>query len=125
MALAKVSVDTEGGIFEDTRPMVDRTLIRALDAVGEAGVKMVRQRLDKVLKRPTGRYRARVDFTVRSDTLAELHDSGVIYGPWLEVGRRGTRFKGYSTFRKVAQDLEGDADTLATPAVDQLAKELS
>jgi hypothetical protein len=41
--------------------------------------------------------------------MVELHDSGVVYGPWLEgVGRRNkvSRFKGYSSFRKSLQDLE-------------------
>jgi len=30
-----------------------------------------------------------------------ITDGGMVYGPWLESGRGGTRFRGYATFRKV------------------------
>ena len=57
-----------------------------------------------------------------------VHDSGLVYGPWLEgVGSRNapvTRFKGYSMFRKVAQQLERKAPDMVKPQTRRMAKEL-
>jgi hypothetical protein len=43
----------------------------------------------------------------------DVHDSNIIYGPWLEgTGSRNapkTRFKGYSIFRRTAQQMQRQA----------------
>lgn len=73
--------------------------------------KRVKARLSSVLKHPTGYYRSRIVAT-RLQGNRGVSDSGVIYGPWLEgTGSRNktTRFKGYSTFRMVRQQLDADS----------------
>jgi len=104
-------------------PLFDGRADRALDAyrqaaqeeVGRQGVDDVHAVLDSVLQRPTGRYERGIRTTRQRDDLS-INDSGIVYGPWLEgVGSRNrtTRFKGYFTFRKVAQQLQGKAGQIA------------
>lgn len=55
-------------------------------------------------------------------------DGGVIYGPWLEgTGSRNrtTRFKGYASLRRAAQDMEGRADIIAEHNVAQFCAEMN
>ena len=75
----------------------------------------VDRRLNQVLRTQTPYYRTRIS-VVRSGGDWEVNDGGVIYGPWLEgTGSRNrtTRFKGYWTFRYVAQLVRGRADRIA------------
>ena len=86
----------------------------------------VRQRLDIVLRNPTGYYRSRINSDVTA-TQGLVHDSNVIYGPWLEgVGSRNarTRFKGYSTFRKITQRVNEDIESIVRTDVNRLATRL-
>ena len=66
----------------------------------------VHDRLRQVLKHPTGNYERHIQ-TRKEGGHHDVDDSNIIYGPWLEgTGSRNapnTRFKGYATFRKVAQ----------------------
>jgi hypothetical protein len=55
-------------------------------------------------------------------------DSGVIYGPWLEgTGSRNrtTRFKGYATFRKAAQELDRRAFRIAAAMLDRYVRRMN
>ena len=116
-------VDASGTLVEGgAEAVVSKEMLRALETIGEEGTKMIRVRLDKVLQNPTGHYRSRIDYTIRSDEMVEIHDSGVIYGPWLENGRSGTRFRGYSTFRRTMQEIEGEAKAEAESAAKRMAK---
>jgi hypothetical protein len=65
--------------------------------------RMVKARLNVVLKNPTGFYKSNIAAEPIGSRW-QVHDNGVVYGPWLESGknRRRTRFRGYLTFRKVA-----------------------
>lgn len=87
----------------------------AAESVAEVGENDVQRELRVVLRNPTGYYQSRI-VTDRATTGNRIHDSGVVYGPWLEgTGSRNktTRFKGYSTFRRVAQVLELKAGEIA------------
>lgn len=106
--------------------ITDGTLARAMpetaqrinDQVGATGVQMVQERLDRVLRNPTGRYRASIHVTHEGDR-SRIVD-GTIYGGWLEgVSRRNrtTRFKGYRTFRLVAQELRREAARISVAEV--------
>lgn len=56
----------------------------------------------------TGEYSRGIHALV-TNALIEITDNGAIYGPWLEgesSRNESTRFKGYSTFRRVTQWLE-------------------
>jgi hypothetical protein len=63
----------------------------------------------------TGNYRRNVHgevrsyFFMRQQSFGRIHDSGVVYGPWLEgTSRRNntTRFKGYRSFRNTKSWLD-------------------
>ena len=58
--------------------------------------------------RQSGHYRSNIHGETPSSLHGRIHDSNVVYGPWLEgVGSRNdtTRFKGYAIFRNVKQGL--------------------
>jgi hypothetical protein len=94
--------------------------------VGQVGEQMVRARLDAVLQNPTGYYESQITSEPDGGDI-EITDGGVVYGPWLEgTGSRNrtTRFKGYATFRRVAQALDqraqGIAEKVAEPWVGRM-----
>lgn len=107
--------------------IVNDFLTEATYAVGQQGVIDVRSQLHGVLKHPTGRYESTINAT-RSQFSSTVNDRGIIYGPWLEgTGSRNktTRFKGYATFRKVAQALQRKVPSIIEPALQRLLGRLS
>lgn len=86
----------------------------------------VHKELHRVLKHPTGYYESRV----RAEPFASrwrVHDSRVVYGPWLEgTGSRNrtTRFKGYHHWRKVKALMERDAPRLVREMLPRLMRRL-
>lgn len=126
----ETTVTVTGPLFDGT---ADQVLANAVEAgsvaLAQAGVDAVHSRLRSVLRRPTGRYESRVVADVSTPTNPRITDGGIVYGPWLEgTSGRNTRsrFRGYRTFRLVAQDLEGKAAAIAGPViVDRAVKGLS
>lgn len=84
------------------------------------GARMVRDRLNVVLKVQTPHYRTRIRSMPDSPN-RKITDQGVIYGPWLEgIGSRNapvTRFRGYHTFKFVSLQLNGRAQGIAEQIV--------
>lgn len=125
----EVTVSAHGAIFDGMASVeVARFLNRAVDEVTQVGVNDVHARLGEVLRHPTGYYESHIrSSSVGSDRV--INDSGVIYGPWLEgTGSRNfprTRFKGYSTFRIVKQELQGKIPEIVRPLLDELSGELN
>lgn len=79
--------------------------------VADEGAKLIRNRLNTVLRHQTGFYRSHIQG--EGDRIT---DNGVVYGPWLEgVGSRNrtTRFKGYFTFRRTTQAIEARSGEIA------------
>lgn len=120
---------TVAASVEFTGPLFDGSLDEALDkASDDVGVELaaeaanrVRDRLGQVLRHPTGRYQSSIG-VVADSVGARVSDGGVIYGSWLEgTSSRNdrSRFKGYATFRRVAQELDGDVVALAEPIVER------
>lgn len=85
-------------------------------AVAEHGEKLVKARLNQVLRKQTPYYRTRITVE-RGRGGYVVTDQGVIYGPWLEgTGSRNhpvTRFRGYQTFRRVKPIVDRDANRIA------------
>lgn len=108
-----------------TGPWTDRRAARALHDYSDAveyqvavkGEQMVQQRLRQVLRHPTGYYQSRISVDRTSGGRYQVHDGGVIYGPWLEgTGSRNspvTRFPGYFTFRRTKALLDRQAQGIA------------
>jgi hypothetical protein len=52
-----------------------------------------------------GNYRRNI-FTRHQGLTAVINDNNVKYGPWLESGKVGTRFRGYGQYRATATVLQ-------------------
>lgn len=111
-----IRVTKSGPIFDGRAAQAARAFAdESEERIADEGVNMVRTQLSHVLKHPTGYYASRVQ-TDRAMGDRTVMDSGVVYGPWLEgTGSRNdtTRFKGYATFRKVTQRLQGQSGRIA------------
>jgi hypothetical protein len=84
--------------------IVDAMMVSAVAEVADYAKYEVLTQLGKVLVNPTGYYESQIADTPVTPFLHRIHDSGVVYGPWLEgISSRNqtTRFKGYHTFRIV------------------------
>lgn len=116
------TISTKGPFFDDSgRSRTVGNLTQAIEEeLGQRGVNLVVGELGHVLKNPTGFYQRHI-VTDRSKSVRTVNDSGVVYGPWLEgVGSRNntSRFKGYATFRRMVQRLNGEAvDAAQAPLV--------
>lgn len=121
-------ITTSGPLFDGSADRIVKRNTREMDrTLGDEGVRRVHDRLHQVLRHPTGYYESRVVSTLRSDG-ADVTDSRVVYGPWLEgVGSRNqtTRFKGYFTFRLVASELDHAALDVVEPIVHKMVRELN
>lgn len=72
----------------------------------------------------TGHYQRSINGEVVGSMHGIISDSNVVYGPWLEGGGRGTRFKGYAMFRNAFQQLERIKEDILKKRVAQLVKGL-
>lgn len=114
------STSYTGPLFDGRAAQISADLVTQIETdVAQAGVNTVKQQLGQVLQHPTGHYESQI-MVDRSSTDSTVTDNNVIYGPWLEgtdSRNQTTRFKGYGTFRKVAQQLSSQATALANKAV--------
>lgn len=105
-----------GPVFDGAASRVLRSYQDAAEAaIADQGVNDVRAELGRVLEHPTGYYQAHIQ-TDRARGDMAVTDGGVVYGPWLEgtsSRNKSTRFKGYRTFRRVRQRLQGKAPAVA------------
>lgn len=115
-----MTVNFSGPLFDARRAVVlDRMCDGIERDVAQRGVNLVHTRLGQVLRHPTGRYESRIVSSNRADSRV-VSDSNIVYGPWLEgVGSRNatTRFKGYHTFRLVAQAVDRESAGIADDVV--------
>ncbi|MEX0946323.1 MAG: hypothetical protein WD064_03035, partial [Acidimicrobiia bacterium] len=82
-------------------------------------------RPDQVRATPPAYYRARTTLGKCSRDRADAHDSNVIYGPVLERGRRGSRFRGYHTFRLATAEVQQKVDRFVAGEIGELVRRLS
>ena len=113
----------DGRAREDFRQAIEEIK----DQVAQEGENLVHVRLGSVLKHPTGRYEGSIAIDRQADDRVIVGDN-VIYGAWLEgIGSRNapvTRFRGYSTFRLVTQDLNDHvALEIAQRVIDKATEE--
>lgn len=112
-----VEVTMKGPLFDGSATRImDDFVEDASREIAEAGVNAVQDRLGQVLKDDTGRYRGKVTTDRASAEGWNITDGGVVYGPWLEgtsSRNKTTRFKGYQTFRRTRQWLDGRATKIA------------
>jgi hypothetical protein len=112
----RIDVDLHGPVLDGQAPGVVHAFLEdAKEVVANKGYAMIAIELDRVLRNPTPYYETRIAVERQADDQV-VHDSGVIYGAWLEgVGSRNseTRFKGYGHWRRIHQRLDGQANGIA------------
>lgn len=113
---ANIRVHTTGALFSPTRSsaLMRHAMDDIEEQVAEYAYDRVMDRLDAVLQHPTGYYQSRVRVH-QAGSRWQVDDDNVVYGPWLETGQHPneTRFKGYQTFRTVADHVEREAGLIA------------
>jgi hypothetical protein len=100
--------------------IVDRMTEEIATEIGKVAEEDVQARLRTVLRHPTGKYQRRIRVGAEKAGRVVVDDQRSVYGPWLEgtsSRNRTTRFKGYATFRKVLQQVEGKAGQIAQQVV--------
>jgi len=112
---------TASGPIVDGRALKhsERARVAIQNDLAEEVFNEVHDLLAESLKNPTGYYESRVK-TDRAKTSNQVTDSGVVYGPWLEgtsSRNQTSRFKGYATFRRATQKVEGRAGQIAAVAI--------
>lgn len=125
-----VTVTASGPLFDGRAADVVTAAIELGNAeVAQEAVDRIRRRFGSVFRRPTGRAASRVVADLSLPEHPRITHDGLVYGPWLEgtSGRNDrSRFRGYRTFRIVAQDLQSDAADIAGPVIlDRVVAELS
>ncbi len=116
--MPEIKVSLHGPIFQSGLPanVIQDTLRGAIGDLVAEGEREVKLQLYPGHGLKTGHYRRSVHGEITTSLHGTVHDSKVVYGPWLEgVSSRNetTRFKGYAMFRNATQKLQGMArDTL-------------
>jgi hypothetical protein len=123
----QLELKADGPVFDGRAPaIVDRWMHGAQGDIATEGLNRVHARFHSVLRHPTGYLEAHV-MTNLAVADPYVSNGGVVYQSWIEGDssrNTSTRFKGYSTFRRVAQTLEQDADRLAERRLTMLVREL-
>lgn len=106
----RVHVQYSGPFFTGNPTAVADDIVHdaVADAVGE-GERDVKEQLYFGHGLRTGHYARSVHGDIVGSAHGVVHDSNVVYGPWLEgVSSRNdrSRFKGYAMFRNAFQKLE-------------------
>lgn len=118
----EVHVDTRGPVFNGVAKHAASQYTREVvweitkGGRGDLGVRFI-----KVFKNPTGAYESTVNaerpVPITGGWTGRLDGEGKIYAWWLEgIGSRNypvTRFRGYASFRTVAQELQLKAVPIA------------
>lgn len=103
-------------------------LHKAQDRIAAEAERRVHILQRQYFRRPTGYYERHI---VNRDMGSQhvIHDSGVVYGPWLEgVGSRNfphTRFKGYSIMRKTTRAIQDRAVNIAAPIIREMCEAMN
>jgi hypothetical protein len=122
----KAKIRARGKLFSNKARRVQREAKAEVEKkIADYAYDQVRERLNVVLQHPTGYYESKIR-KHQVGSLWEVDDSGVVYGPWLEDGknRRKTRFKGYQTFRKVADKVEKESRRIADRILQRRMREM-
>jgi hypothetical protein len=112
-----IRVSKTGPLFNGLAKKAARDFTKEASlAIAEQGQQLWVTQLNSSIRVNTGYYVSNIQIN-RAGNTNIVHDSGVIYGPWLEgVGSRNapvTRFKGYFSMRKSRQKLDRQAPRIA------------
>jgi len=122
-------VEEDGPFFDDAyrRQVIHQFFDEAKKAVADRGAVMVRERVGRAAKHPTGHFAGQV----RTETAARFNDQvitdPVVYSSWLEGTshrNRTTRFRGYKIFRLTRLQLRRMVGPLVQDALTRTLRRL-
>ena len=126
--MPQITVSIHGPLLKGNGPKeVHEALSKAIVDLATEGQMQVRQQLYVGHGRITGHYRGSVHAELTDSLHGRIHDSGVVYGPWLEgVGSRNekSRFKGFAMFRNAKQALEKLKEGIVQKRIHEVVKKL-
>lgn len=109
------AVTVTGPFFTQGAKPVQQAIEDTIRDIVEQGEKVVKAQLYPGHGLITGHYRRSVIGEMQDSRHGRIHDSDVVYGPWLEgVSSRNqsSRFKGYAMFRNATQQLQRESGTI-------------
>lgn len=113
--MSDIKISQEGPLFDGRFPMIVDAMIRDMTwEVGAQASSEVHRNADGSFKNPTPYYETQITLE-RRDPDVLVHDRGVVYGPWLERGRDGTRFRGYHLWARAAAATQQQVAGLIRP----------
>jgi len=108
--MPSVTVTARGPLLEGKGPgAIKEAIHEAVKDVTAEGERRVKLQLHSGHGVLTGHYRRSIHGEMQNSMHGRIHDSKVVYGPWLEgISSRNakSRFKGYAMFRNAKQQLE-------------------
>ncbi len=123
-----ISVKTSGPLFAGNVPgKIQAAIGDSISELVSIGERDVKGQLRPGHGLITGHYRRSIHGERVSSMLGRVHDSGVVYGPWLEGvsdKNKAGRFKGYAMFRNATQRLNEKARGVLQKHVARLARGL-
>lgn len=128
MPVGSMQVKLRGPVLNgQAPPIIKEALKGAIGDLTAEGERKVKLQLFPGHGLVTGNYRRSIHGEVSSSFHGRIHDSSVVYGPWLEgVSSRNqrTRFKGYAMFRNARQQLDRIARAVLQNRVSQALQRL-
>lgn len=123
-----VMVTATGPLFDGRLDgMVDDMLGEMVSVAAAQGYADVMLGLNQHIQFPTPYYETQIN--IAADGLAlVVNDRDIIYGPWLEgtsSRNRSTRFKGYASFRRAADNLRRKLPDLLAPVARRWAARMN
>ncbi len=126
--MAGVRVVTSGALFRlGGGPIQDGIKDAIIDMVARGEI-LVKEQLFPGHGLVTGHYRRSVHGELEDSRNGVIHDSNVIYGPWLEgtsSRNASTRFKGYAMFRRSRQQLDREKGDIVGRRMSKAARKLN
>jgi hypothetical protein len=121
--------DERGTFFRQSQAFIIKAYLhKAQDRIANEAERRVHVLQRQYFRHPTGYYERHI---VNQDMGSQhvIHDSGIVYGPWLEgVGSRNapvTRFRGYSIMRKTTRAVQDRAVQIAMPVIREMCEALN
>jgi hypothetical protein len=101
--------------------MIDDMLAEAVSVTATQGYADVMLGLNQHIQFPTPYYETQINIA-RDGLALVVNDRDIIYGPWLEgtsSRNKTTRFKGYASFRRAADNLRRKLPSLIAPVAER------
>lgn len=123
-----VDIVTTGALFRLGGAPLDAAIKSSIEDIVARGETLVKIQLYPGHGLVSGHYRRNIFGVLKDSRHGLIHDSNVIYGPWLEgtsSRNETTRFKGYSMFRRATQQLNREKGNIVEKNVASAVRKLN